>query len=193
MVEYSLVEGGIKNNDTGAFIPDGNRGWMKQEYDEWVSLGGIPLPLQPAEYYVLNETEDGWDYDYDLHVAAKKDELKEQRDNHEISNVDYFFPDTVTTCTIQVRDEVDIRNIMGLAIKALKLIHDGETNPVIKFRDLANYVHSLTPTEMLEVCDAVDSAFETIISHHWSLIDSQLAVILSDDPDAETKINAITW
>ena len=47
MAKYKLVDNGVLDTETGAYIPnaEGNRHW--QEYQEWLAAGNTPDPADP--------------------------------------------------------------------------------------------------------------------------------------------------
>lgn len=92
----------------------------------------------------------------------------------------YTFPDTGLAGTVQLRNPVDVRNVIGLGSAAHALMTLGNTNP-LAFTDGENVVHSLSPSQTLEMTLAVQSFISNLYVKARAKKDELAAAI---DPSA---------
>ena len=76
---YRLVESGVIRLSDGASIPADERNSDYHAFLAWQAAGGVPIPLQPAPYYELVDSE--WVADLAGAKAAKKQEIAAARWN----------------------------------------------------------------------------------------------------------------
>jgi len=70
-MKYELTENGVKDLETGAFIPnaEGNRHW--KEYQAWLAEGNTPRPIKPSIYHSWDEELEVWVEDTVAKQAAE--------------------------------------------------------------------------------------------------------------------------
>jgi hypothetical protein len=102
---------------------------------------------------------------------AKCDEIGAHRNRLIARGMSYTFPDTGRTALVQTRNLVDHRNIQGLGTKALNRKMSGDST-TLPFRDADNYLHELTPQEMIDLADAVADWVQAHYNAAWSHKDS---------------------
>jgi len=100
-------------------------------------------------------------------LAAKAVEVKAVRDSKIAAGIPFAFPDGAGT--IQTRDLIDARNIQTNVTTALILSLQGETRPVMTFRDMENVEHAMTPAQMLAMGAYVAQQGQIIYSQSWSI------------------------
>jgi hypothetical protein len=94
------------------------------------------------------------------------------RDSYIYSDVIYRFPDTEYPTEedyshIQVRSEIDLRNISANGISAMKDIIENNLAAQHLFLDRENVLHTLTPSQMLEMANYVKTIGQSIYSISW--------------------------
>jgi len=115
--------------------------------DEWVTVLAEGIPHSGP---TLEEIK-----------TAKRAEIDHQRDIMIARGLSYVFPDGLGT--MEIRSEVDMRNISGRALKGLVLVVADDTTTLLPFRDQEDVTHMLTGQEAVDMGDAVD----TWVSDHY--------------------------
>ena len=103
------------------------------------------------------------------------DELKELkinsvnsiRDGRIAAGVLYTFPGDVPG-TVQTRDLTDHRNIQANASAAQMYLLNSQPAAEMQFRDMEDVVHTLTATEMVQMCSHVMGYGQAIYSASWA-------------------------
>ena len=72
---YRLTDGGVIRLSDGASIPADERNSDYQAFLAWQAAGGVPIPMQPAPYYELVDSE--WVANLDAAKSANKSEIAE--------------------------------------------------------------------------------------------------------------------
>lgn len=140
----------------------------------------------------------GWSYDgeqclpptpdplEDL-AAHKRYEIVQARDAAFAAGLEYDIDGE--SDVVQTRPEDQI-NLLGLSAKALRLIADGISDPVMPFRGLSNVTRMLTPEQMDSLTFAALTHIEGIYQHSWNCKDAIDAAL--NDRDRE-GVEAIHW
>lgn len=92
-------------------------------------------------------------------IAKKHIEIDQMRDRMIARGVAYIFPGDVVG-TIQLRSEVDIRNVTSRVTKALMLAMANDTVTAMPFRDQEDETHMLTGPEIVAMGNAVENWIE---------------------------------
>ena len=87
------------------------------------------------------------------------------RDSIIHAGLSYTFPDG--DGVIDIRNEVDIRNIQGLSSSALALVMMSDET-MLPFRDNANVTHSMTPPQVVEMGQIVASYISKAYQVSWN-------------------------
>lgn len=102
-MKYKLTESGVKDTETGMFIPEapGNRHW--QEYQSWLAEGNTPEPqYTEAEYLDMKSNE----------VRATRDRLLTESDKFTLPD----FPHNFTNLLAYRQDLREIPNQSGFPL-----------------------------------------------------------------------------
>lgn len=100
------------------------------------------------------------------HVRViKRKEVDRIRDEYIYSNVLYQF--NGTQAYIQLRDDVDMRNIQVNGVKALAYIATGASDAVMYFRTEDDVVREMTATEMFTMVSYIGQIGQSIYETSW--------------------------
>jgi hypothetical protein len=126
----------------------------------------------------------------------KVDDVNNIRNSQIYSDVPYRFPDTEyateeDTSYIQVRDEVDIRNIQVNGIEALKDIAEQNTTNVHYFRDFEDVTHILTASQILAMASHVKNVGQQIYIVSWTHKYALEQIYSNESLTDEQKIDAL--
>ena len=102
--------------------------------------------------------------------AAKRNkhaDVDAVRDDKIAAGVPYIFPGDVPG-TVQTRDLTDHRNIQANASAAQMYIINSQPDAPMQFRDMEDVVHTLTATEMAQMCAYVMGYGQAIYSASWA-------------------------
>lgn len=127
-------------------------------------------------------------------AARKRREMDNARDATFAAGMGYTLPDG-SVDVVQTRPQDQI-NLMGLGIKAERLVDDGVTDPVMEFRGESNITHMITPADMVTLTDAALTHIEGIYQHSWDrkdAIGSALGDETLTDDEKRVAIEAVTW
>lgn len=167
MAKYKLIENGVQDTETGAFIPNapGNRHWA--EYQEWLlEPGNTPDPMYSGAE--LKAQKRAW-------VAQKREEV--------INSGITFEGHTYQT------DARSRENVSGLvaAIGAAVPLPANFT-----FRDANNNDVAMTSTTLAELGGAMIAHVNTAYQTSWTL---KAAVDALDENSAtlQAELDAIVW
>ena len=107
----------------------------------------------------------------DIPLSELQASLREQnatkRNALEAAGVAYTFPDDDGTA--QTRDARDMLNIQGIVSKAQLLQAQGNTDPVIAFRDAENVTHMMTATQAIEFGETVADTISGLYQTKWAI------------------------
>jgi len=102
-------------------------------------------------------------------IKRKFAEVNAVRESKIAAGIPFHFSDGPGT--IQTRDFTDIRNIQTIVTFALILHSQGETKPVMVFRDMEDTLHQMTPAQALEMGIYVAQHGQKIYNKSWKLKD----------------------
>ena len=178
-IEPTLIP---KENETLVF--ENNQWIIKEDYrnikvynnefkegKEITELGPLPEGFsltQPTSEYAILENNN-WIEDIELIRSNKKQEVDNKRDEILSSGISYNFPDGVGI--IQTRDQKDERNIQANTSAAQAYIMLNQPQTEMKFRDMEDVIHTMTATQMLEMCLYVKSYGQSIYEKSWQIKD----------------------
>ncbi|MCK2185693.1 tail fiber assembly protein [Halomonas getboli] len=127
-------------------------------------------------------------------AARKRAEIFASRDAAFAAGMDYTLPDG-SADVVQTRPQDQI-NLLGLGIKAERLVNQGVTDEVMVIRGESNVSHSITPAEMVTLTDAALVYIEDIYQQGWDrkdTIDAALADDTLTDDEKRAALEAVTW
>lgn len=112
-----------------------------------------------------------FDLEYQNYLLDKKrtsltDKVRELRDDIFEAGMPYTFGTTLDY--VQTR-EVDLTILLTLSIKARQALDAGIVDPVFVFRSGNDNEYYLTPQEMLDLTQAVDTFVSTTYRNSWDL------------------------
>ena len=137
-------------------VPDGAAvadGWA------WTTAGGFVAPAEPTIE--------------DLR-ALRRAEIDRRRDAAIAAGVAFAFPDGAGM--IDTRNEVDFRNIQGVASAGVILQAQGDTTTTIAFRDAANVTHALHAADAVALGLAVQGRVAAVYAVAWGHKDAVAAL-----------------
>ncbi|CAN0444387.1 unnamed protein product, partial [Ectocarpus fasciculatus] len=90
------------------------------------------------------------------------------RDEKIFAGLSYLFPDGLTGI-VDMSEQSDFDNLQALTTLAQVLHADGETAAVITFVDAEDQMHSMTPSQMIELGVAVTQRVAAIYAASWPI------------------------
>lgn len=144
------------NGDFIADIPQHPADQVGPEYPHIVTTlcpGGFYTPRWDGTQWVEGKPQAELD---ETIREGKRQAIDSLREAKIANGLVYTFPDTGLPGTVQLRNSLDVRNVSGLGSAAHALMTLGNTNP-LSFTDGENVVHSLAPSEMLNMTLAVQA------------------------------------
>jgi hypothetical protein len=126
----------------------------------------------------------------------KVDGVNGTRNGQIYTDVPYRFPDIEyeteeDTSYIQVRDEIDIRNIQVNGIEALKDMAEGNLNTTHYFRDRDDVTHTMSPSGMLKMASAVKNIGQQVYISSWTHKYNLEQIYLNETLTEEERIDAL--
>ena len=94
--------------------------------------------------------------------------------------ISYTFPDG-STGTIQLRNNDDAINVLGLAAGGLALVVEGDTSTTTPFRDEQNVIHEMTGPEFVEMGEVGRKWKQNNIKAAWQHKDEIRAYTIVED------------
>ena len=129
-----------------------------------------------------------WVVDIKAVVTDKGTVIDSKREELVAKGVPWIFPDGKSG-TVQIRNMVDVRNILTNVVGALILYVTGKNDPVLMFRDQEDVTHTgITPQQMLEMGLAIFEKGQAIYSTSWNL--KGIIDDLAKDPTKAAEIAA---
>ena len=93
---------------------------------------------------------------------------------------------------IQIRNEIDLRNIMSIGMDALKDVVRNNTNNIHTFLNRDNVASTLTPEEAVNIAEFVKARSQTIYNKSWEHKHVNLKAILNNSTiSEEEKVNSL--
>lgn len=77
--------------------------------------------------------------------------------------------------------EEDTRNLQGLVTAAQLRLASGDTTTAINFRDDANNMHALTPSQVVELWEKAEGYISAVYAASWTLKDGTIPADYADD------------
>lgn len=114
--------------------------------------------------------------------SEKKSEIDNKRLEREKAGMPWFEDDIV-----QLRNERDFLNILGLCSKAILLKNSGIEDPVLPFQAESNITRFLTPDEMLDLGTSAMAYASEGYQIAWEL------KRLVDEAETKEVVEAIQW
>lgn len=178
---------GINAVDTGAVILANGAAYPKHVLGDWqiIEVPAVPDGFEPYKYSYINgeivlTPKEVTPEELAAAKAAKCTEVDKLREAKIALGTPFDFPDGHGT--VQTRGLVDARNIQANVSAAHILVAQGETNPVMMFRDQEDVVHHMTPQQMIAMGLAVMARGQAIYAAAW---------VHKDTINALTKIEEI--
>lgn len=171
------------------YFAGGSRFYPQDQHDylAWVAAGNEPLIEIDGTARFLSIGEDG-----QIVVNPNKDALllvetrqskttavDTLRDAKVAAGMPYTFSDG--TGTLQLRDNTDFRNVIGLSATGLALVGQKAT---IKFRDQEDVVHDMTPEQARDMGIAMSACVSEIYQASWRHKDAIGKLTTKEEIDA---------
>lgn len=132
--------------------------------------------------------------DIDTLAARKRAEIFASRDAAFAAGMVYTLPDG-SADVVQTRPQDQI-NLLGLGIKAERLVNQGVTDSVMEIRGESNTSHMITPAEMVTLTNAALAHIEDVYQQSWDRKDAITSALEDDtltDDEKRAAIEAVTW
>jgi len=114
--------------------------------------------------------------------ARRSTEINGIRDTQIAEGLPYTFPDGAGT--IQLRNQADISNILGVAAVGLSLIIAGDTTTTVIFRDSEDITHTLTGQEVMLMGLSVSQFIGSQYAASWAHKDALAEIFTLPDINA---------
>jgi len=100
-------------------------------------------------------------------IAERKQEADRLRAQKIAAGMPYTFPDGQTG-TVQLRSQVDIANVQGVASSGQALVMAGDSTTTLQFRDAEDISHALTGQQAIEMGLAVSGFISAHYAAAWA-------------------------
>ena len=139
------------------------------QFNEVISAYNLAVyrATPPSRNHVWDDDVNDWVEDIATTRRNKRMGVDALRDEKLAAGVPYTFPGD-NTGTVQTRDLTDHRNIQANASAAQMYLLNSQPTAEMQFRDMEDVVHTLTATEMIQMCSYVMGYGQAIYSASWA-------------------------